>query len=376
MVFIDYIPGQTFLVLFAIFTLMWIVQVYYYSLFLKVKDKKDKLVTKDKFPISVIVCAKNEAESLKQNLPLILKQDYPYFEVIVVNDCSEDDTDMVLAELKQNFPHLRTTAIVKDRKFIHGKKLAVALGIKGAEFDWLVLTDADCKPLNNKWLLNMQRNFVADNEIVLGYGGYEPEKGLLDKFVRYDTLFIAMQYLGLALNKRPYMGVGRNLAYKKELFFKNKGFSQHNHLLSGDDDLFINQVANNQNVQVEIAKGSFVLSEPITTWRQWFLQKKRHLTTYPYYKKGSKFLLGLELFSRAFFYAMFVVLLIQNEEPYLILGMFFLRLVYQISVVKTVAGRLNEKKLLLISPFLDILLPIFNFFVVVSNKIGSNNNKW
>jgi poly-beta-1,6-N-acetyl-D-glucosamine synthase len=375
-VFIDYMPGPLFIALYSAMLLALIIQLGYYGIYLKIALGKTGTPVNEKFPVSVIICARNEAERLKKNLPLILEQDYPYFEVVVVNDCSEDDTEMVLAELKQNYPHLRATTINKDKKFTHGKKLAVTVGIKSAEFDWLVFTDADCRPQTKNWLERMQRNFGHEKEIVLGYGGYYRKKGLLDKFVRSDTMFIAMQYLGLALFGKPYMGVGRNLAYKKQLFFGNKGFSKHYHLMSGDDDLFINQVARKENTAIETDKESFTRSEPVDSFKQWFYQKKRHLTTYPYYRSGSKYLLGLEMFSRLLFYASFVGLLFLNHEIYLVLATFASRLIFQLVVVKSVMKRLKEKYLLLFSPFMDILIPVFNFIVIISNRIGSNNNRW
>ena len=301
-----YTTSLEFLILFGILFITLVIQIIYYSIYLKVSSHKTKNHIIDKFPVSIVICARNEAISLQKNLPAILEQDYSDFEVIVVNDCSEDNTDMVIAELRQTYPHLRSTTINKDKKFTHGKKLALAVGIKGAEHEWLILTDADCKPTSKNWIYSMQHNFSEDASIILGYGGYRRRKGLLDKFIRFDTLYIAMQYLGLAISGKPYMGVGRNLAYRKSLFFKSKSFSQHSHLLSGDDDLFINQVATKNNTKVELHKDSQVVSEPVRTWRKWMQQKRRHLTTFSYYRSGSKFYLGLELLSRILFYGAFI----------------------------------------------------------------------
>ena len=192
------------------------------------------------FPVSVIICAKNEEANLRENLPLIMEQDYPEFEVLVVNDASTDGTEELLRDMKLRYPHLNTTSIVENVHIRQGKKLALTIGIKGATYDWVVLTDADCKPAGRKWLHTMQSNFSRDCHIVLGIGKYDRKKGLLNILIRFDTLYTALQYTGFAMAGHPYMGVGRNLAYRKSLFFNNKGFASHYELESGDDDLFIN----------------------------------------------------------------------------------------------------------------------------------------
>ena len=371
-----YTPSLEFVIIFGVFVIALIIQIVYYSIFLKVAFHKNAQYIVEKFPVSIIICAKNEAINLQKNLPLILEQDYSDYEVIVVNDCSEDDSDMIIAELRQKYPHLRSTTINKDKKFTHGKKLALTVGIKAAQHEWLLLTDADCKPNGKNWLYNMQHNFDNNTSVVLGYGGYRRRKGLLDKFIRFDTLFIAMQYLGMAKIGKPYMGVGRNLAYRKSLFFKSKSFSTHTQLMSGDDDLFINEVANKQNTRIEIEKDSLVISEPVGSLRDWFFQKKRHLSTFQYYKRGSKLILGTELMSRLIFYSAFIALLILNQEFYFVISVFVLRMFFQLYVIKSIMIRLKEKYLLLFSLFMDILIPIINFIVIISNNLGARNNKW
>jgi glycosyltransferase involved in cell wall biosynthesis len=203
-------------------------------------------------PLSVIICAKNEVQNLKKNLSSILNQNYPNFEVIVVNDCSNDGTEWYLRDLSLDYKNLKIVTINDHPRFKHGKKFAVTMGIKAAQNENLVFTDADCFPESEHWLSLMQRNFDNQTDIVLGYSPYEIKGGFLNKFIRFETFYTAINYLSYALRGIPYMGVGRNLAYKKSLFFKGKGFASHMHILSGDDDLFVNQNANNFNTKIEI----------------------------------------------------------------------------------------------------------------------------
>lgn len=327
-------------------------------------------------PISIIVCARNEEENLKKHLQAILEQKHQNFEVIVVNDCSTDNTEDVLGEFIRKYKNLRTTTITPDRKFTHGKKLALTVGIKAAKHEWLVLTDADCQVESDNWLNRLQENFRDDKEIVLGYGGYKQGKGLLNKYIRYDTLLIAIQYFSMALSGKPYMGVGRNLAYRKSLFFKNKGFAGHYNLISGDDDLFVNETATKNNTAVEMHPESFTRSEPNTSWRNWFKQKKRHFTTASRYKPKHVFILGLEPLSRLLFYMTFVYLLSLNifTLPVIISGA--VRFLMLFLLFKMASARFKEGRLLLWIIFFDLIALFINFNVYLSSAFRSKKSRW
>lgn len=375
--YLIYVPG----ILFGIFTFALAVQLFYYFFFYsRIAFHKQKKYTNDIEPVSVIICAKNEAENIEKFLPLVLNQDFPEFEVIVVNDCSMDETEMLLAQMKQKYSRLKFTTIVEDEKFKHGKKLAVTVGIKSAKYNNIVLIDADCYPESNQWLLSMQQGFGWGKEIVLGYGGFEDCKGFLNKFIRYDAMFIAITYLSFAKAHLPYMGIGRNMAYKKPLFFKNKGFASHYELNSGDDDLFINETATSKNTVIILDKNSIVRTLPKTSFRDLYLQKKRHLTTSDRYKLKHQFLLAFEPFTRFLFYATIVPAIILIPEPlkwYVVGGIGF-RLLTQLIIIKFSMIKLKEKKLLLYSPILDILLPVFYLTIYIINSFSSNKkqNKW
>lgn len=352
--------------------------IYYLIVFIKVASFKseEKKFTNTKEPVSIIICARNEAENLTNHLPLLLKQDYPDFEVVVVNDCSDDESQDILENFQAQFPHLRTSQIKHDEKFTHGKKLALTIGIKAAKNEWLLLTDADCIPSGVNWLSSMQRNFTSENEIVLGYGGYIEEKGFLNKLIRFDTFFIALQYLSFAMIKVPYMGVGRNLAYRKSLFMKNKGFASHAHILSGDDDLFINEVANGGKTAVEFSPEAHTRSVPKNQFGLWTNQKKRHLSTGKYYKFLHQLLLGGEISSRLLFYIAVLLSIINSETWILGLSVLFFRWIIQIMVFNGAMNKLNEKKILLFSWLFDLILPLLNIFLYSINSFNSKQNKW
>lgn len=333
-------------------------------------------------PASIIICAKNEDHNLPDFLPLVLEQDYPEFEVVVVDDCSSDNTSDVLREFEKKYKHLRTITIKEDIKHHHGKKFAVMVGIKGAKYEYLLFTDGDCKPLDNLWLKKMMRNFSNETEIVLGYSKYKKLPGFLNKLIRFDTFNIALQYLSFAMVGVPYMGVGRNLAYKKSLFFKHKGFATHYHIESGDDDLFINQAATKTNTRTEISPESFTVSRVKKNWKGWIEQKRRHLTTWKEYKLSDKIRLGIYPFAQVFFWVLFFLLLIfcqgadsSQYDIYIILSLFVFRIMVQLVIFKLAMDKLKEKDLFVISLIAELFLLGFYPALALSN-VFFRRKKW
>jgi len=354
---------------------------YYWGVFSRLAFYKKKPQEQHYKPVSVVICARDEYQNLKRNLPLFLEQDYPDYEVVVVNDCSEDDTEYLLRDLVEKYPHLKVATIQENVNFFRGKKFALAVGIKSAKHEQLLLTDADCWPKSNRWIMEMQNNFSSKAEIVLGYSGYKQYPGFLNKLIRFDTVMVAMQYLSYSLIRKPYMGVGRNLAYKKSLFINVKGFTSHYKIKSGDDDIFINQVATRNNTRIEISTAAQTVSEPKKTYAEWRMQKKRHLTTGRFYKFSHKFLLTLFSLSNMLVYFAFfalLTLLILKVALYAILlvcGLFILKIASQLIIFKKTMVKLQEKNLLLISPLLDVIFIFLNPFFALSNYI-IRDTKW
>ena len=373
----DFSPANPVYYLFILFAAVLLIQlIYYWGIFSRLAFYKKKNIS-DRFkPLSVIICAKNEYSNLKKNLHLILEQDYPDFEVVVVNDASEDETHYLLKEFSEKYAHLKVINFKKNVNFFIGKKFPLAIGIRSAKNEFLILTDADCYPSSNQWLRNIQRNY--DNEktqIVLAYSPYVLEPTLINYLIRFETLYTAIQYFSLALCGMPYMGVGRNLSYRRSLFIKNKGFSSHYHVCSGDDDIFINQVATKNNTCIEVDKEAQMFSFPKKSFVDWFKQKRRHYTTFPYYKKSTKFMLGLLSATNILFYVLFIVLMSLQYNIVIIASLFILRLATQLVIFKKCINKLSERKLLLFSPIFDILFTVLNPLIAFTNLV-SRKRKW
>ena len=315
-------------------------------------------------PLSVVICARNESENLRRNLPAILKQDYPDFEVIVINDGSTDESEDLLSELEEEYPNLYHSFTPDSARYISRKKLALTLGIKASKYDWLVFTEADCTPVSDKWLRRIARNFTPSTDIVLGYSGYERGKGWLHKRVSFDSLFTSLRYLGFALAGKPYMGIGRNLAYRKELFFKVKGFSTHLNMQRGEDDLFINQIANENNTRVETSPDSVIRMQPVERYKDWKEEKVSYMATARFYHGVQRYLLGFETFSRLLFYAACIAGLVFGilNNHWLAAGIALLiwlfRYTVQAIIINRTAKEMGGDRKYFSLPVFDILQPI------------------
>jgi len=353
----------------AVLSFATLVQLFYFwGIFSRVAffRTKNDYSRKDE-PVSIIVCARNEYYNLSEKLPFLLNQDYSDFEVVVVDHGSDDDTNYLLRDMQLEYKHLKVVSMPQDLNFFTGKKFPLSIGIKSAAHDILLLTDADCIPRSNQWLRKIAANFTFGTEIVLGYGAYERAGGLLNLLIRFDTLRVAMQYFGFAKSGMPYMGVGRNIAYRKSLFYRQNGFISHYRIQTGDDDLFVNRAANRKNTRVEMSADSHTLSAPKKTFSKWFRQKRRHLQSGNFYKTRHKIALAIYGGTQVLFYASFITLLAFWYMPYIVLGIIGLRLGSQLFIFGRVMRKLSEKGFLLLVPFFEVFILLINPLIATSN---------
>ena len=316
-------------------------------------------------PLSVIIYAREEVENLRRNLTAVLEQDYPQFEVIVINDGNTDESEDYLTLQGEKYPNLYHSFVPSSSRYISRKKLAITLGIKASKYNWLVFTEANCLPESDQWLRTMARNFTSRTQIVLGYSGYERGKGWLHKRASFDNLFTSMRYLGYALAGKPYMGIGRNMAYRKELFYAQKGFSAHLNLQRGDDDLFINKTATSENTRVETDANAVVRVQPVFRAKDWWEEKISYMATAHFYRGIQRNLSGFETITRLLFHAAWIATLVIGilNFHWLVAGiaflMFALRYTMQALIINKTAKDLGEKRRYFFTlPVFDILQPM------------------
>lgn len=356
------------------FIASFVINIFYWLFFyIRISFYKEKETEVKEFPeVSIIIAARNEAENLKKNLPAFLTQDYPNYKVIVVNDASTDDSASILAEMKLKYKNLYVTTIPFNEVYKHGKKTALSIGIKAAKTDILLFSDADCIPVSDQWIKSFVLQYDKYTEFVIGFGAYQHKKGLLDKIIRSDTIYNAMNYLGMGLAGIPYMAVGRNMSYRKSTFERVKGFTKYFNLLSGSDDLFVNKNANKKNAKVVLSKNSFTESEQKTSFKDWKYQKIRHLSTAKYYKFWHKVLLFIEPFSRILFYSLSIILFILSSQYYLISSILLLKLLINAVILSRINFKLNQHKILFFELIFDIIQPILNLFLML--KVNKKTN--
>lgn len=358
-----------FLYLLYFFIALIVIQfVYYIGIFSKFSFIKPETVTPKNIPISVIVCAKNEEENVKEYIPILAQQDYPTFELVLIDDASSDETLEVFEAFEQQYQNIRLVKVKNNEAFWGNKKYALTLGIKAAKYEHLLFTDADCFPLTKDWITNMSAHFDRDKKIVLGYGGYTKiVNSFLNKIIRYETVLTAIQYFSWAKSGRPYMGVGRNLAYKREVFFNVNGFIDHIQVRSGDDDLFINQAANKENTTIAYTPESFTYSEPKKTFKEWFNQKRRHVATAEHYKWGDQFQLGVFYCSQLLFIITAIVLLAFQFEWIIVASLIAFRYLFTWISFGLGAKKLKEKDIIYWYPVLEFWLIFTQINIFITN---------
>ncbi len=285
---------------------------YHWGVFSKVAFYKRNIRPKldeELEPVSVVICARDAYEYLIDLIPALLKQDYPDFEIVVVNDCSDDDTEEYLKNLERLEPRIKPVQLKQHLNFFNGKKFPLSMGIKSAKNDIIVLTDFNCMPANDKWLRSVVNCYSQNTEIVIGYSPYVQKKSVLNRLMRFDSLQNGLLYLSAALHRHPYMGVGNNLSYRKELFYRNKGFISHYNTSVGDDDLFVSQVATKKNTEVLIDAENVIHTTPTSSFKLWMRQKGSRYSTVSKYNPKARFSLSLFYASQLLFYVSFIALL-------------------------------------------------------------------
>ncbi|MCU0397075.1 MAG: glycosyltransferase [Cyclobacteriaceae bacterium] len=346
--------------LLIVFLIVVSIQILYFCLFILTLRKRRPAPSGEIIqPVSVIVCAHNEVENLRELIPLLLNQDHPQFEVIIVNDRSSDGTYDYLLQASAGNDRLKVITVDHLPDRMHGKKYGITLGIKKAQHEIVLLTDADCRPATRQWIRTMSQQVRPETDFVLGYSPYEKRSGLLNLFIRFETLLTGIQYISFALLGLPYMGVGRNLAYRKSLFLKVKGYTDTMSITGGDDDLFVNKHALGKNTVVCVNPDALVYSIPKSTLREYYGQKVRHLSAGKYYKTRHKVLLGLFSFSYLVTWICALTLVVIKIDLEWVLSLMVIRISLFCLTIQVAANRFGHKFEVWFVPVLEFVFMIY-----------------
>lgn len=366
------------ILLIAALALAGLWQIYFYVRYmlgfwrLKRREKHGRIVYADEQPgVSVIICARDRADDLRVFLPHVLEQDYPEFEVIVVDNGSLDDTTDVLNIYQQRYPHLRTTFVPNQARLRSPRKLAITLGVKAARYDHLVFTSPECCPENRHWLSHMVRNFVPGVDFVIGYNAFYEQHGLLNRLICYDNITGSIKYMGAAFEGKPYMGVGSNMAYRKEFFMQHRGFADFLGMRWGEDLLYINRYATKDNIRVEANPESVMWSAAPKKWSDRMSQKVHELSAMSQYTSKSFLWIMLEPTVRFLFYALLLAALIIGitRANYLLVALsvilYTLRIIGLIWIMAKASRRYGTHVFGLRIAFFDLFLPFVTTWLML-----------
>lgn len=359
------------LVILVLFQIIYYVLVYSRTAFYKTEKNENQ-----KYPsVSVVICAKDDAYNLEKRLPIILEQEYPNFEVVVVNNASKDETEYVLRVLKEIYPNLNVVNLYENVNKFLGKKYPLSLGIKSAKNEIILLTESDTMPSSYHWISEMVKGFTGKKQIVLGFTNFEIKSNFLNTLIQYENQTSAMNYLGHAMLQNPYLGIGRNLAYTREIFFKEGGFISQYNIPVGEDELFINKLANSKNTSVVITKDSINISAPKERMYEWILQKKTHYRSLAHFKFKDKIVTSLIPMSTFFLYALVIVSVIfKFPWEYIVMGL-LLKYIIQIIFYYRSSKKLGTKQVAFLAPIYEIIFLTFNTIIRLST-LFTKKDQW
>jgi len=361
-------------ILFIAFILFFSVQFCYYGfVFSRFTFAKPQAGTPKKIPVSVIIWAKNECENLKALLPILLSQNYPHFELVVIDDDSSDDSLDLLEAYEKQYAFIKLVKVKNNEAFWGNKKYALTLGIKAAKYEYLLFTDASCRPENENWIDDMTAHFTVKKTIVLGYSSYNKIKGsFLNKLIRFDNVLAAIQYFSWAKINKPYKGIGKNLAYKKSEFFNVRGFMDHMKIRTGDDDLFINQASTAENTTINTT--SFTYSDSRTSYSSWLQLKKDQITSAKYYKGFDQFQLATHFISQFFFICLAIVLLAFQYNWILVTILLSFRYIFNWIVIGYGASKLKEKDIIFGYPLFEFIVLFTHIRIAIASLFSKKTN--
>ena len=352
------IPGIVIQSTLVAFAAMVFFQILYYWIVLGrmafFNPKKHAVATTTELPsVSVILIAENDYHNLKKNLTSILEQDYPDFEVVVVNSSPQETSSFfLLKSLNSQYPHLKMVELPDVRTFYSRKKFLIALGVKESNKDVLLFTNTDCQPDSPYWIRAMVSQMNDKKQLILGYTGV----AAANRFYRLDMVNTSLTFLSLARCGMPYTGTGNNLACSRELFNEANGLVSHYVIPYGEDTLFVNKNATKKNTTVALKPDALLHIRSKMTFRRWIRLKKTARLSQKHYKKSHRFVLSLFPFTRFMSYLFFVGLLCLlplSQLYYTVIGVFALRTISQLVITKKAMQRFNEKGVLLLQPLLE-----------------------
>ncbi len=312
--------------------------------------------------VSVVIAARNEEKNIDLCAQAVLNQSYAQdkTEIIIVDDRSTDGTDEILNRLQRTKKQLHVIHIENGKSFKSPKKAALSLGIANATGDIIFTTDADCLPPKN-WLKNTVNLFSHETGVVVGAAPFFEQKSIWSKVLAFDNLSKAFVAAGAAGWNIGLTCTGRNLAYRKRVFKEINGFSEIEHSLSGDDDLFLQTVSKHTSWKINYSLNpeTVVPSAAPPDLKSYIKQKRRHVSAGKYYglsQKSAYFLFDL---TNLLLFAGVVATLFTHGGWQASVFLFLGKLLFDFFALSLITNKLQKNHLL-------VYFPLWELFYVVS----------
>lgn len=368
--------SETFgLVLLALLGALFLVQVIIYLFVygrLRNYPNPSKGIDVSQTGISVIIpLYDSDVTFMNERLPIFLSQTHKLYQVVVVDVTGDPEIAEQLNLMKLGWGEkLSSTRIHADKTLRISTKMALNVGIKAARYDNVVFSLPECSPRSERWAEMMARGFAGGHDVVLGYASIVPERGLASKLIRCANMALSTRWLSFAVRHKAYRGTLCNLGITKKMYFGARGFNYLN-LNMGEDDLFVMALANRHNT-VATMGGSATINQKTWGGLSWWLPRRVKLS-YPYrfYPKRVKWGTGLELWSRALFFvvAIMVAAMLPFAAKMVAVGVIMARYLLVLWQMKCVARRLSERGFLSVYWIYDLVAPVVEAVLAIRRKM-------
>ncbi len=359
----------------CLFAAALLVQLFYLILIAKfIFGKRKRTGSENQPSVSIIVTSRNYLSHLEDLIPALLEQDYPDFEVVVVDDCSSDGTEWYLKELKMRYANLKTTQIIQETDFPNA--LAITVGIRAASKEWLIFLTPLCRVSGSDWLKSYAQQFTPKKDAIVGYVNYSKAKGSSKRTFRYEN-FYSFLLFGTARALGLQMPISENnMAYRRETFLQMKGFAAVLDSPFSENELFLNKIAGRKNSAFQFNPSSSVHYIGEADWIDAVNFKKKQLLIKRKFSFGQRFFLSFNAFSRLVIDVLVIVLAILSPWRFWVAGAWTFVLILETIWLAVATKRLGERNMLPGLLFYNAMSPFINGSYVVNQLFTGQKRKW
>ncbi len=342
--------------LLLLFLLLFVLYVGYLLVFiLRVTLQKSSPAGKI-HPMSLLITFRNEEANLKDNLPSLFENGNNAYEVVAVDNCSQDNSLDVLTSLKNEHPNLRISSL---RQFtFHSDKMAHNIALKAACHDWVTVIPPSINVTGKEWLREISSRLDTDNQVSVGYSNIAPKSSFFNLLFRCELFFQQLKSFGFIVNRLPFVISQENVVFNKQQYFNVGGFRGKINEPFAKLELVINSFIRKAPVSLILTKETAVYRKEDITWKDYVELLKKEEIVRKHLPPGIRFLLILYEWIFLLFAPIAVVLLVRIPEIWPVVTSMVICLIFcYLLIIKKLLLRLQEFKLFLPSFLIALILP-------------------